>query len=304
MTVSTGTRRTLLTTASWSIPAAAISVAAPAYAGSPQPPKRSGDYGLFVTTTALGDRMGNENATSILANYAAADTPEESFRNGSTWVEPDKNWDDANRRPISPTPPYHNGEGSYTPAGNAGGNNGSYVASTGFWFSSPTKTPGTGTGYTGTATLQPGAVFSSKITIVAMPGNPTQYATNRTRELTGNYTQKLTDVTNSHNPYMVKSQAAGTLALKPGTERTYVNDQGRNVWEGIVTFTTTTAQSTTAKKPFTQVKILPYLGSYFDTTYSWTTTSWVDSATITYSTGATSTVLSNQALKTTSFVNK
>ncbi|MDK7764213.1 hypothetical protein QP580_12555, partial [Prevotella bivia] len=47
------------------------------------------------------------------------------------------------------------------------------------------------------------------------------------------------DETNRYNDYMVKSQAAGTLALKPGTERTYVNDQGRNVWEGIVTFTTT-----------------------------------------------------------------
>lgn len=248
--------------------------------------------------------MGDIDTTSVLADYTAADTPEGSFRNGSTWVEPDKNWDDATGRPISPTPPYHNGEGSYTPAGNAGGNAGSYAAMTGFWFSSPTKTPGTGTNYTGTATLKPGAVFSSRITIETMPGNPTQYAQNKTVKVTGNYTQPLTDETNSYNPYMVKSQAAGTLALKPGTERTYVNDQGRNVWEGIVTFTTTTAQSTTAKKPFTQVKILPYLGSYFDTTYSWTITSWVDSATITYSTGATSTVLSNQALKTTSFVNK
>ncbi|MBB3023834.1 hypothetical protein [Helcobacillus massiliensis] len=145
-------------------------MAAPAYAGSPQPPKRSGDYGLFVTASAEGERMGNINTTSVLADYTAADTPGESFRNGSTWVEPDKNWDDATGRPISPTPPYHNGEGSYTPAGNAGGSNGSYAASTGFWFSSPTKTPGTGTGYTGTATLQPGAVFSSRITIVAMPG--------------------------------------------------------------------------------------------------------------------------------------
>ncbi|MDK7743062.1 hypothetical protein [Helcobacillus massiliensis] len=64
------------------------------------------------------------------------------------------------------------------------------------------------------------------------------------------------------------------------------------------------ATSTTAEKPFTQVKILPYLGSGFQSTYSWTITSWVDSATITDSTGATSTVLSNQDLKTTSFVNK
>lgn len=159
-------RRTLGKGAAWAAPSVATALVAPAYAAS----KLGIDMGLYVSASSTNASGGTGTTGFFSGNgpgtMANADTPQESFRNGTTWAESDMNWSDTTGATQTLWDAnVTNGEGSFTPGGNHQ-YAGNYMSGTGFWFSRPTSSAGTGTGYSGTTTLASGAYLTNTVTAI------------------------------------------------------------------------------------------------------------------------------------------
>ena len=159
-------RRSVAKAGVWSAPVIATSAAVPAYAAS----SRSDDSeekltiqsGLFVSAQYGGGFVGYASSTSTGPIHPT--TPEAYFASSSK-PQSDLNWDDSASKPTNPDL-FINGEGTFTPVNNSQtASPGSYVASSGFWWSVPTTAPKTGTGYVAgsTATLAAGATFVTDV---------------------------------------------------------------------------------------------------------------------------------------------
>lgn len=112
------TRRAVVRGAAWAAPVALATVAAPA--ASRPPEQHEMDLGIFVSASASADTVGRVgyfggNAGGV---QTTADTPEESFRSGTTWAESDLNWVDGRGTTATTWNAMNavNGEGSFTPA--------------------------------------------------------------------------------------------------------------------------------------------------------------------------------------------
>ena len=114
------TRRAVVRGAAWAAPVALATVAAPAVAASQPPAQYEMDLGIFVSASASADAVGRVRyfGGNDGGVQTAADTPQESFRDGTTWAEFDLNWVDGRGTTATTWNAMNavNGEGSFTPA--------------------------------------------------------------------------------------------------------------------------------------------------------------------------------------------
>ncbi|WP_130866940.1 amino acid oxidase [Acidipropionibacterium timonense] len=210
---------------------------------------------------------------------------------------------------------FHNSEGSLTPVTNiSSGTNGSYASSSGFWWSVPTTSPQTGTGYIpgSTATLNSGATFVTDIEVIVP--QKAQYAASHimvnqqnywTKELSG----KLVTIS-GQAPYLASQNVAGNWSVTAPTTTTLPD--GSLKVTGTLTYTTTKSFMVTQSKTkyYGQTLIMPATFRMIanEGWSSFSLTSYVQSATITYtgqpSSSPSSTTLTNQLLTTSKVVNK
>lgn len=190
-------RRTVISGTAWATPAVISAHRLPASAAS-TPPAASAEYGLFVTTgmSAQSDEsmsyVGYDQTDNPSTGYPT--TPSEYFtavKSGSS-PQSDISWNDS-ATCYTNDAFFHNSEGSLTPVTNiSSGTDGSYATSSGFWWSVPTTSPQTGTGYISgsTATLNSGATFVTDIEVIVPQG--AEYAANHIEVTQENYwTKKL-----------------------------------------------------------------------------------------------------------------
>lgn len=284
------------------------------------PPAASAEYGLFVTTG-----MSTQLESTNYVGYDQTDnpstgkyptTPSEYFtavKSGSS-PESDINWSDSGTC-YTNAAYFHNSEGSLTPVTNiSSGTNGSYASSSGFWWSVPTTSPQTGTGYIpgSTATLNSGATFVTDIEVIVP--QEARYAAEHirvnqqyywTKELSG----KLVTVTGNAT-YLTSQNVAGKWSVTAPTT-TKLPDGSLKV-TGTLTYTTTAPLTVTQSKTkyYGQTLIMPATFRMIanEGWSSFSLTSYVQSATITYtgqpSSFPSSTTLTNQLLTTSKVVNK
>ena len=114
------TRRAVVRGAGWAAPVALATVAAPAVAASQPPAQYEMGLGIFVSASASADAVGRVRyfGGNDGGVQTAADTPQESFRDGTTWAESDLNWVDGRGTTATTWNAMNavNGEGSFTPA--------------------------------------------------------------------------------------------------------------------------------------------------------------------------------------------
>ena len=312
-------RRAILRGVSWTAPAAAAAIAAPALAASPVADTAGGEYGLFVTTGQNGGQLGY-NGTDYTGTIHPT-TPSAYFSAVKAGRNPeaDINWNDASKCRTNGSL-FRNGEGSFTPAKNTtSGAEGSYISSSGFWWSVPTTAASTGSGYVAgsTATLEPGATFTTEMEVL-LPAGPQAQWTAENIEINGRRWTKATSgrrtaVDHPSGTYLAFPAVAGDWSITAPTITT-LKDGSVKV-TGTITFKTTAARdaSTVTQKGtiyYGQTEIMP-ASIYVYPSYGWTSfslTSYVQSATITY-TGepagmGSSTTLTNQLLTTSTVYPK
>lgn len=274
-------RRTLAKGAAWSAPVVVASAAIPAYAAStPRETSQPIDYGIFVTATAMntGSYFGYDGT---LNSGVAGPNVVDSFRNGDTWYENDLRWTDGSG-PVSGAESYWNGEGSFTPGGVASSNGNYYNTRTGFWVSTPTTAPGTGTGYNGSVTLARGAQFSTVFTYTIPAGADFVYPTIFNRNtpwntaITGKKLVRLGPATST--TLAVAGLASDLTFSEPQVVQ---NADGSTTFTGVITTTTTEAFTATNGK-FIQTLLLPAILVYSPTYSNLSITSSVTSASVTY----------------------
>lgn len=141
-------RRSLATTAAWAVPAAAVSIGAPAVTASPS--DFTTTAGLYVELTSP-----NGNAESPVESFGIANPPNATG---------DYDWNDSARTRTVQSRPTQSGwnggmvfnvEGYTTPGGTSGPGNA--LGGSGFWLSPPQDANGN---FRGTTTLKAGAVFT------------------------------------------------------------------------------------------------------------------------------------------------
>lgn len=311
-------RRTVISGTAWATPAAISAHRLPASAAS-TPPAASAEYGLFLTTG-----MSTELESTSYVGYDQTDdpstgyptTPSEYFtavKSGSS-PQSDIYWNDS-ATCYTNDAYFHNSEGSLTPVTNiSSGTKGSYASSSGFWWSVPTTSPQTGTGYIhgSTATLNSGATFVTDIEVIVPQG--AQYAANHIEVTQQNYWTKelhgkLATVRGSAR-YLDSQNVEGSWSVTAPTTTTLPD--GSLKVTGTLTYTTTIPHTVTQVKAkyYGQTLIMP--GTFRmianDGWSSFSLTSYVQSATITYtgqpSSFPSSTILTNQLLTTSKVVNK
>ena len=288
-------RRSVAKAGVWSAPVIAASVAVPAYAASTRSEdsddKLTIQSGLFVSAQYGGGFVGYASSTSTGPIHPT--TPEAYFASSSK-PESDLNWDDSASKPTNPDL-FINGEGTFTPVNNSQtASPGSYVASSGFWWSVPTTAPKTGTGYVAgsTATLAAGATFVTDVEYT-VPANALNAAksgringqawTPNGRALSGRLTELVASAGQAR--YLSVAQAAGNWSASVPTVTQ--NSDGTYTFKGRITFTTTKAYTLkqTGNKLYGQVVIMPGIVS-FSPAQGWVSykqTSSIQNATITYS---------------------
>lgn len=312
-------RRTVISGAAWATPAVISAHRLPASAASTLP-TASAEYGLFVTTgmstelestNYVGYDQTNNPSTG---NYPT--TPSEYFtavKSGSS-PQSDIHWSDSGTC-YTNAAYFHNSEGSLTPVTNiSSGTDGSYATSSGFWWSVPTTSPQTGTGYIpgSTATLNSGATFVTDIEVIVP--QQARYAAEHIRvnqqyywdkELSG----RLVTVT-GRAPYLNSQNVAGNWSVTAPTTTTLPD--GSLKVTGTLTYTTTASSTVKQSKTkyYGQTLIMPATFRMISNQgwSSFSLTSYVQSATITYtgqpSSSPSSTTLTNQLLTTSKVVNK
>ena len=250
--------------AGWAAPVALATVAAPAVAASQPPAQYEMDLGIFVSASASADTVGRVgyfggNAGGV---QTAADTPEESFRNGTTWAESDLNWVDGRGTTATTWNAMNavNGEGSFTPTGNSQ-TTGVYPSTTGFWFSRPTSTPGTGkiANCSGSTILASGAALTSVVTAIYAPGTSASvagqiavgpsYTTISPGSAAKTFT--YTDGISGSPKYVSPLSAKGSTTFDAPTVTT--NSKGQIVVTMRYTFTTNQAITAGTAKPYAQI---------------------------------------------------
>ena len=258
------TRRAVVRGAAWAAPVALATVAAPAVAASQPPAQYEMDLGIFVSASASADTVGRVgyfggNAGGV---QTAADTPEESFRNGTTWAESDLNWVDGRGTTATTWNAMNavNGEGSFTPTGNSQ-TTGVYPSTTGFWFSRPTSTPGTGkiANCSGSTILASGAALTSVVTAIYAPGTSASvagqiavgpsYTTISPGSAAKTFT--YTDGISGSPKYVSPLSAKGSTTFNAPTVTT--NSAGQVVVTMSYTFTTNQAITAGTAKPYAQI---------------------------------------------------
>ena len=201
-----------------------------------------------------------------------------------------------------------------TPVTNiSSGADGSYASSSGFWWSVPTTSPQTGTGYIpgSTATLNRGATFVTDIEVIVP--QKAQNAANHIKVNRDDWTKELSGrlVTVTGNATYLNSQSvAGNWSVTAPTTTTLPD--GSLKVTGTLTYTTTASSTVTQAKSkyYGQTLIMPATFRMIanDGWSSFSLRSYVQSATITYtgqpSSSPSSTTLTNQLLTTSKVVNK
>ncbi|MDY6054870.1 amino acid oxidase [Micrococcus sp.] len=306
-------RRTVTQGLAWSVPVVAGVAAAPAFAVSLTPAGVGAEYGLFVTTGMNGgtlgyngtDNTGTIHPTSPSAYFAAV-------KAGNN-PEADINWNDASQCHTHGDL-FRNGEGSFTPVTNsASGSNGAYASSSGFWWSVPTTSQYTGTGYVAgsTATLQSGATFTTDVEII-LPASASWTANNIriagqgwTKALSGTRTTVQRSTT-----HLANQVVAGSWSITAPTITTQAD--GSLKVTGTITYRTTVAYKVTQSGTiyYGQTEIMPAAIQVVPN-YGWTSftlTSYVQSATIAYTRQpagmASSTTLTNQLITSSTIYNR
>ncbi|MGK2349925.1 hypothetical protein [Cutibacterium sp. V947] len=265
----------------------------------------------FVSTNYVGYDQTDDPSTG---NYPT--TPSEYFtavKSGSS-PQNDIYWDDS-ATCYSNSAFFHNSEGSLTPVTNiSSGTNGSYASASGFWWSVPTTSSQTGTGYIpgSTATLNSGATFVTDIEFIVP--QEAQYAANHIRVNQQDYwTEELSGkliTIPGKAPYLASQNVGGSWSVTAPTTTTLPD--GSLKVTGTLTFTTTKSFTVTQSKTkyYGQTLIMPATFRMManDGWSSFSLTSYVQSATITYtgqpSSSPSSTTLTNQLLTTSKVVNK
>lgn len=288
MTRTNVDRRSLAQATLWSAPLVLASSTLPAYAASnPRTPTLDVQHGIFVTTQYNGGFVGYQGANDSTGHPT---TPAAYFNSLPNTPEADINWNDATNRPANNSF-YTNGEGSFTPATNGqSANPGTYLTSTGFWFSVPTTNLVSGTDYVAesVATLEKGASFSTVVEFV-VPASATQTINNVkinrivwNRQLSG----RLGDINASGDSvYLQTAGIAGDwVAEKPTITQ---QADGSLRFRSTITFVTSKALTLTQKeqKYYAQAMILPATIE-LNPAQGWESfslTSSVTSATVTYS---------------------
>lgn len=302
------TRRALLRGVSWAVPTAAAAVAAPAVAASSPEVYSGGEYGLFVSTQYNGGYVGYSNSNDSVARVSAK-TPSAYF-SASPRPESDISWNDAGTCRTNSSL-YVNGEGSFTPVTNsASGAAGSYGSASGFWWSVPTTSPGTGSGYisSSTATLKSGATFVTQVEVLIPAGSNASWTANNIRVAGSTWTKALSGTLDSKTAtatYLSVGAVAGTWSITAPTITTLSSGAYRVT--GTITFTTTADAKVTQSgtKYYGQAIIMPAT-LQVNPSYGWTSvslTSYVKSATIAYTgqkTGMPSSTTLTDRLTTTS----
>ena len=153
-----------------------------------------------------------------------------------------------------------NGEGSFTPTGNSQ-TTGVYPSTTGFWFSRPTSTPGTGqtANYSGSTTLATGAALTSTVTAIYAPGTNASVAgqiavgPSYTTISPGNAAKTFTytDGISGSPKYVSPLSAKGSTTFNAPTVTT--NSKGQVVVTMSYTFTTNQAITAGTAKPYAQI---------------------------------------------------
>lgn len=293
-------RRTLAKGTVWTAPLIAASTAIPAYAAS-SPVTTSGvQYGLFVSTTYSGGRVGQ---TAGAAAGTGPTTPQGYFDavNAGNNPESDFSWDDATQRPTPGSSWVVNGEGSFTPVTNSrSGADGSYAAASGFWFSVPTANVTSGSDYVlgGTATLEAGATFISQVeyTVPAQAdflfnGNQqlntgVQLAGSKWNKVrTGTLGQTDAAAGNQGATYLQQGSIDSTWTAQ--APQVTINPDGSGTFRGTITLTTSKPLTVTAngKYFYGQVLILPQFSmntNYATSASKLSVTSYMQSGTISY----------------------
>ena len=238
-------RRTLIHGAAWTVPAVTVATASPALAVSNK--TTFVDYGLYVSVQNNGGYVGYNSANST--GVTRPTTPAAYYAAGAT-ADSDVNWSDTTNSPTA-TGFVVNGEGSFTPASNFG-TPGSYASTSGFWFSAPTTSPGTGTGYVpgSTVTLATGAQFTTTVSVTIPAGansswplqNMTLSASMGTDQV---WNKTLTGTTAASGPsnYLGQVASAGTWTAPAPTITT--NADGSKTLTGTINYVTTAPVSFT-----------------------------------------------------------
>lgn len=329
-------RRTVISGTAWATPAVISAHRLPASAASTPHPAASAEYGLFVTT-GMTTQINPENRNPKTKNYVGYDqtddpstgnyptTPSKYFaavKSGSS-PQTDTHWDDSDTCYTNGAyvhtneglfTYFHNSEGSLTPVTNiSSGADGSYASSSGFWWSVPTTSPQTGTGYIpgSTATLNRGATFVTDIEVIVP--QKAQNAANHIKVNRDDWTKELSGrlVTVTGNATYLNSQSvAGNWSVTAPTTTTLPD--GSLKVTGTLTYTTTASSTVTQAKSkyYGQTLIMPATFRMIanDGWSSFSLRSYVQSATITYtgqpSSSPSSTTLTNQLLTTSKVVNK
>ncbi|MCS6712081.1 amino acid oxidase [Brachybacterium sp. EF45031] len=310
-------RRALLRGVSWTAPTAAVAIATPALAASQV--KAGAEYGLFVTTGMNGGTVGYNGTDNTGTIHPTSPTAYFSAVKAGNNPDSDINWNDASQC-YTNSGLFRNGEGSFTPVTNsASGANGAYATSSGFWWSVPTTSAYTGTGYVAgsTATLQPGATFITEVEVI-IPAGPNAMWTAQNIRIAGQLWNKAlsstrTTVNRTTATHLAFQTLAGSWSITAPTITTLADGSVRVT--GTITYKTTATQ--TASKViqsgtiyYGQTEIMPAT-IQVSPSYGWTSfslTSYVQSATISY-TGqpagmASSTTLTNQLITTSTVYNK
>lgn len=305
-------RRTVTAGMAWAVPAVATAVAAPAFASSPS--TGGAEYGLFVTTGLNNSEVGYDGTDNTGELHPKTPAAYFAAVGSGNNPESDINWNDGSLC-YTNSQLFRNGEGSFTPVTNSGsGKDGSYVSSSGFWWSVPTMIPESGDGYVpgSTATLLKGATFTTLVEIV-LPSSAKWTADNirvRSQRWTGELSGSRVTTQATTATHLANQMVAGGWSIT-APQKTTLADGSIKV-TGTVTFKTTQNYTVTQSGDtyYGQVEFMPANIHVFPG-YGWTSfslTSQVSSATIAY-TGQPegmdpSLTLSNELVTTSTVQNR
>ena len=319
-------RRTLMNGALWSAPVMLASSTIPAYAASQSFTTPTLEYGLFVTVTHNGSRVGYQGAQESNPNVPA--TPQgywEAVKAGNN-PESDFQWSDASETKSGKW--FSNGEGSFTPVTNSSsGSPAGYATTSGFWFSAPVPADQaqTGNGYLvgSTATLEKGAVFVTDVEIY-VPSNASFLFQGNRQANTGiqiagrkwdtSRRGDLKDLPNNGAQYLSQAAVASTWTAEAPSIT--INPDGSGTLTGRIITTTTKnlelAYDGRNNRWYAQTTIMPATltisNAYSTPQSNFKLTSFVQSGNLyytapaPYNTPATHTLPLNNALTTTAFV--
>ena len=148
-------RRSLVAASAWSVPAVALAAAAPAVSASLRDSGYGLDYGLYVSAQSAsgligygaGSNTGNKFPQSP-QGYFAAKKAGQNISSDLNWVDDGRGGGRRTHQSL-----YVNGQGDFPPVSNSSTGSGAYTSTSGFWFSVPTASSGTGSYISGVRPL-------------------------------------------------------------------------------------------------------------------------------------------------------